>query len=241
MALYALSASACRTWRTSGDGSRRAIVCPARARGWGLLIRDAADWPSRRSDVLNAKKPSGSGILTIDELKESYRRSDDAKERYAVYCQKHEAPMGEMAFLCLRIEAKEQLLTRLEADDTALHEHSEKQGVARAANTPSELRPPKAYPRVAGILRDYMNTNGCQSKPPSAARVARIMHAAGTDVEQAVVEAILHQCRRGLLPGTKNGPKSYKWFESALHEYFQKAIELPDSKPAPQAANGVEA
>jgi hypothetical protein len=93
---------------------------------------------------------------------------------------------------------------------------------------------PKQYPKVREALATYMG------RRPSDRFVVEVMHVCEGENEAEVCEALhfLYE-ERGLKPGTRYGPRSWKWFLTTLAEYFtnklaRDQVANPDRFPEPK-------
>jgi Helix-turn-helix domain len=82
------------------------------------------------------------------------------------------------------------------------------------------------YPRLRDELTDYMVTDDDPARVyPSDRMIVDVMNAAGGASEDEVIECLRYlRNERGLLPGTKYGPRTLSWFKTVVADHFyQKA------------------
>lgn len=80
------------------------------------------------------------------------------------------------------------------------------------------------YPRLRDELTDYMvNEDDPGRVYPSDRIVVDVLDAAGGAPEDQVIRCLQYlRNERGLLPGTKHGPRTFSWFKTAVADYFQQ-------------------
>jgi hypothetical protein len=85
----------------------------------------------------------------------------------------------------------------------------------------------RQYPRLREALADYMTLPGDEDRIyPTQRVVVDIINAAGGASEAAVIECLRYlRQERGLLPGTKNGPRHFSWFKTVVADYFSQKHE----------------
>lgn len=92
---------------------------------------------------------------------------------------------------------------------------------------PSEIR---QYPSLREVLRECFREEGQEDIYPSDRTVVDVMNAAGGAREQEVIAALRYlQRERGLLPGTRNGPRHWSWFPTVVGDYFSRKREREES------------
>lgn len=82
----------------------------------------------------------------------------------------------------------------------------------------------KQYPRLREALAEYMVTPEEPERVyPRDRLVVDVMDAARGTTEDEVIRC-LHYLRnaRGLLPGSRHGPRHFNWFKSVVADYFQQ-------------------
>jgi Helix-turn-helix domain len=89
----------------------------------------------------------------------------------------------------------------------------------------------KRYPTLKKLLGRYMaEPGGPTQEYPTDEKVLEIMDASGWESEAEVCKCIAHLYnKRGLKPGTKNGPRSWNWFPTVVQEYFTKKRERDEA------------
>ena len=82
----------------------------------------------------------------------------------------------------------------------------------------------RQYPRLYEALADYMTTADDHERVyPSDRLVVDVMDAGAGATEEEVIECLRYlRDERGLKPGTKNGPRYFSWFKTAVADYFQQ-------------------
>jgi DNA-binding transcriptional regulator YhcF (GntR family) len=82
----------------------------------------------------------------------------------------------------------------------------------------------KQYPQLREALADYMQNGPNEERIyPSDRHVVEIMDTAMGANEVEVVECLRYlREERGLLPGTRNGPRHFSWFPTVVSDYFSK-------------------
>lgn len=90
-----------------------------------------------------------------------------------------------------------------------------------ATGSPSRC---KQYPQLREALADYMQDGPNEERIyPRDRHVVEIMDAALGATEVEVVECLGYlREERGLLPGTRNGPRHFSWFTTVVGDYFSK-------------------
>jgi hypothetical protein len=80
------------------------------------------------------------------------------------------------------------------------------------------------YPQLQQALTDYMMLpNDTDRTVPTDRIVVDVMHAARGASEQEVIEWLKYlRNERGLRPGTKNGPRTFRWFATTVGEHFYR-------------------
>jgi len=82
----------------------------------------------------------------------------------------------------------------------------------------------KFYPRLREALADYMTTSDDTERlyPPDRL-VVDVMDAAAGATEEEVVRCLLYlRNERGLVPGSRHGPRHFAWFKSVIGDYFKQ-------------------
>ncbi len=81
----------------------------------------------------------------------------------------------------------------------------------------------KRYPKLREALADYMQGSGEERIYPGDRAVVDVMDAAEGASEQDVIQCLrYYREERGLRPGTKNGPRHFTWFPTAVGDYFRQ-------------------
>ena len=85
----------------------------------------------------------------------------------------------------------------------------------------------RKYLRLREMLAHYMlAAPGDEVVYPSDRQVVDIMDAAGGASEDEVVLCLAYlRNERGLLPGTRNGPRMFSWFSTVVGDYFNRKRE----------------
>jgi Helix-turn-helix domain len=84
----------------------------------------------------------------------------------------------------------------------------------------------KQYPRLQEALTDYMTIPGEERISPSPRLVVDVMNAAGGASEDDVLGCLRYlREERGLRPGTRNAPRHWAWFKTAVADYFTQQRE----------------
>jgi len=80
----------------------------------------------------------------------------------------------------------------------------------------------KEYSRLQDTLTTYMkDENDIGPVKPSKRMVVDVMDAAGGASEEDVIHCLDYlRIERGLTRGSRNGPRGFGWFKSAVGEYF---------------------
>jgi len=80
----------------------------------------------------------------------------------------------------------------------------------------------KQYPQLREALTDYMQDGPNEERiHPRDRHVVEVMDAAQGATEQEVIECLRYlREERGLLPGTRNGPRHFSWFPTLVGDYF---------------------
>jgi hypothetical protein len=79
----------------------------------------------------------------------------------------------------------------------------------------------RPYSRLRETLAEYMMLDSAERIEPSDRIVVDVMNAAGGATEAEVLECLRYlRQERGLLPGTKHGPRHYSWFKTVVADYF---------------------
>jgi Helix-turn-helix domain len=105
-----------------------------------------------------------------------------------------------------------------------------------------DVRPPfKQYSRLREGLAEYMVTAEDPERVyPSDRLVVDVMDAAAGATEEEVIRC-LHYLRneRGLMPGSRHGPRRFSWFKTVVGDYFQqKRFRETVFSPAPVSDPG---
>jgi len=82
----------------------------------------------------------------------------------------------------------------------------------------------KQHPRLREALADYMQEEANEQRIyPRDRHVVEVMDAAQGATEPDVIECLRYlRDERGLLPGTKGGPRHFSWFPTVVGDYFSK-------------------
>jgi len=85
----------------------------------------------------------------------------------------------------------------------------------------------RQYPRLREALADYMSTEPDDERVyPKDRHVVDVMDAADGAKEEEVLRCLAFlRDERGLLPGTRNGPRHFSWFPTVVCDYFQQRRE----------------
>lgn len=84
----------------------------------------------------------------------------------------------------------------------------------------------RQYPRLAEALADYMTLLGEERIYPSARLLVDIIDASGGATEDQVIGCLRYlRQERGLVPGSKNGPKHFSWFKTVVADYFAQKCD----------------
>jgi hypothetical protein len=97
-------------------------------------------------------------------------------------------------------------------------------GTPPAGSKPKPASICKEYPRLQKALTAYMaESDDKEAVIPGPRTVVDIVKAAGGASENEIIECLryLHN-ERGLMPGTKYGPRTFSWFKTTIADYFQQ-------------------
>lgn len=103
------------------------------------------------------------------------------------------------------------------------------------------FRPPahcKQYPQLREALADYMQDGTNEERIyPRDRHVVQVMDAAQGASEVEVIECLRHlREERGLLPGTRNGPRHFSWFPTVIGDYFSKKLARSQGADPPSSS-----
>lgn len=89
------------------------------------------------------------------------------------------------------------------------------------------------YPKLREALADYMQEPGQERVYGSDRQVVDIMDGAEGATEEEVIRCLRYLYHeRGLKPGTKNGPRHFSWFRTAVRDYFRQKRRFQEAEPA---------
>ena len=167
---------------------------------------DAAPWPPPLKDTSPLKKTSGVGVKrTSGGGEKNFTRSEVLKRRKPE--EKHVRRKKRGADLdCPAIRRKKR----------------DGQPGGAVACLPESVS--RKHPRLREMLACYLSASATPDRKdyPTDRRVVEILDAAGGAAEDEVVTclAFLYN-ERGLRPGTKHGPRTFRWFLTVVREHFE--------------------
>jgi hypothetical protein len=82
----------------------------------------------------------------------------------------------------------------------------------------------RQYPRLREAIADYMMAPDDDERVyPTDRLVVDVMDAAAGATEEAVIRCLRYlKDERGLLPGTRHGPRRFGWFKTVVGDYFRQ-------------------
>ena len=112
---------------------------------------------------------------------------------------------------------------RLDSDCPPANRKKRDSPAGRGSDASPKPSTTKKHSRIAEALTTYFNLPGEEIVPPTDRQVVDVVEAAGSVSETDILEALRYLYEeRGLRPGTKNGPRHYKWFVSVIEDHFTK-------------------
>jgi hypothetical protein len=135
-------------------------------------------------------------------------------------------PIGP-AMDCLQKDVlKDQEKEKRDLDCLPTH-HKNRDAPAGDHARPSQI---KQYPPLREALHRYFQEPEQEDIYPSDRVVVDVMNAAGGATEEEVIVCLRYLYNeRGLRPGTRNGPRHWSWFVTAVANYFSQKRRRDDA------------